>query len=169
MIPGPLNEKLKRIRLLGLDVDGVFTTGHFWLGPNGEEYKCFSTQDGLGVKRLQKAGIPVALISGRGGHVMERYAKQLGIEHCYAYCKDKAAAFDTLLAHYGLSKPEVAYAGDDLPDLPLLKRAGLAIAVKNAIDKVKTVADFTTQAAGGHGAVREIAEMILTAQGKADD
>lgn len=148
------------IRLLILDVDGVLTDGTFWISPHGEEYKAFHTQDGYGLAEVQRAGITVALISGRTSHCVTHRFEALGITHIYQGQSDKRAAFDTLLQTLNLMPAQVAYVGDDIPDLVLMKQVGCPIAVANAVDAVKHAALWTTQKSGGHGAVREVCDWL---------
>jgi len=156
------------IRLAAFDVDGVFTDGRFYLSDEGVESKAFSTQDGLGIKKLLAADLHVAVISSRNSRAVEARMAELGVRHLIQGAADKVAAFDSLLAALQLSAGECVYVGDDIPDLPLLKRAGFSVAVANAVEEVKAACDYTTTHPGGFGAVREVCEMLLAAQGKAD-
>ncbi len=151
------------LRLVGFDVDGVFTDGCFLLSDDGVESKSFSTQDGFGIRQLLKAGIEVAIISGRKSRATEKRMADLGIRHVILACDDKAAAFDRLAETLGISASESAFVGDDIPDLPLLAKVGYAIAVANAVSAVRDYCDYTTVAPGGQGAVREVCELVLTA------
>jgi 3-deoxy-D-manno-octulosonate 8-phosphate phosphatase (KDO 8-P phosphatase) len=159
------------VRLLILDVDGVLTEGQIVLGPAGMELKHFDTRDGLGIILGQKAGIKVAFITGRASSAVENRAKDLGVRDCLQGRLDKLVAYQELLDKHGLADEQVAFVGDDLLDLPALKRAGLKVAVPNASWEVKAAADYVTIAAGGHGAVREVVEMLLgwRATGSAED
>ena len=165
------NETLKTlpadIRLVAFDIDGVFTDGRFFLSDEGIETKAFHTQDGFGIRKLLNAGIQVAVISGRNSPAVERRMTELGVAHVVQGCADKVAAFDTIVTKLGLSLSQTVYAGDDVPDLPLLHHAGFSFAVANATSQVKTQCDFVTSAAGGFGAVREICELVVAACGDA--
>jgi 3-deoxy-D-manno-octulosonate 8-phosphate phosphatase (KDO 8-P phosphatase) len=149
------------IRLVGFDVDGVFTDGRFLLNDEGVESKAFFTQDGVGIRQLLKSGIEVAIISGRKSPATERRMAELGVRHVILACDDKSAAFDTLAKSLGISAAEAAYVGDDIPDLPLLSKVAYSVAVANAVPDVRQYCDYTTRAAGGEGAVREVCELIL--------
>jgi 3-deoxy-D-manno-octulosonate 8-phosphate phosphatase (KDO 8-P phosphatase) len=152
------------IRLVAFDVDGVFTDGRFYLSNDGVESKAFSTQDGFGIRRLLDAGVAVAVISGRKSAAVQQRMQELGVRHVVQGCSDKIAAFDAITAELDISDAECAYVGDDIPDLPLLKKAGTSIAVANAVAEVHQECDFITQARGGFGAVREVCDMILAAR-----
>ena len=156
----------KKIRLVITDIDGVLTNGDMHFDETGERYKTFNVQDGLGIKLLQKHGIRVAVISGNDSPALRKRLSVLGITDYFVNTKNKILAFETLRDQYKLSHLEIAYLGDDLPDLPLIQRAGLGIAVANAQATVKKHADYTTLTPGGHGAFREVANALLTAQGK---
>jgi 3-deoxy-D-manno-octulosonate 8-phosphate phosphatase (KDO 8-P phosphatase) len=158
------NDKLGRIRLVAFDVDGVFTDGRFYLSDEGIESKAFHTQDGYGIRRLLDAGVSVAVISGRKSGAVEKRMSELGIQHLVQGCGDKVAALDTIISELNISADECAYVGDDIPDLPLLKHVGFAIAVANAVPALHEQCDYLTSARGGQGAVREICELMLGAQ-----
>jgi 3-deoxy-D-manno-octulosonate 8-phosphate phosphatase (KDO 8-P phosphatase) len=155
---------LRDIRLLALDVDGVFTDGRFYLSDDGVESKSFHTQDGYGIRQIIDAGIAVAVISGRESGAVRKRMAELGVKHVVQGCKDKVAALNEIISGLGISLGECAYVGDDIPDLPLLNHVGVAIAVANAVPALHERCDFSTSAAGGAGAVREVCEMILGAQ-----
>lgn len=161
-------EKAKKIRLLALDVDGVLTTGALSYSKDDDEKKIFHAHDGLGLKLLIKAGITIALISGRKSNVVMNRAAELGITHLYLGHDDKVPAYEDLKSKLNLEDDAIAYMGDDLPDLPLLRRAGLAFSVPDAPNCVKNCADIVSVKKGGQGAVREICEYILQAQNKLD-
>ena len=154
-----------KVELLILDVDGVFTDGRIFYGADGREWKAFHTSDGAGIRMLQRGGVRVAIISGRHSEAVATRARELGIEDCFQNAYVKTEAYDKLKARHGLSDDAVAYMGDDLMDLPLLRRVGLPIAVPNAADEVKQCARYITTATGGRGAVREAAELILKSRG----
>lgn len=158
---------LSQIRLVAFDVDGVFTDGRFYLSDAGVESKAFNTQDGYGVRRLIENNIDVAVISGRESAAVAQRMAELGVAHVIQGCKDKVAALDELTAELGINAAQCAYVGDDVPDLPLLQEVGYAIAVANAVAEVRQQCDYTTTAAGGHGAVREVCELVLASQGSA--
>lgn len=162
------DNKLAKVRLVAFDVDGVFTDGRFYLSDDGTESKSFNTQDGFGVRQLINAGIEVAVISGRKSGAVERRMAELGVTHVVLGCKDKVAALDALVGELGISADQCAYVGDDIPDLPLLNAVGYSIAVGNAVAGVKEQCNYTTSAQGGHGAVREVCELVLAATGRGD-
>jgi 3-deoxy-D-manno-octulosonate 8-phosphate phosphatase (KDO 8-P phosphatase) len=156
-------QNLASLRLVAFDVDGVFTDGRFYLSDDGVESKAFNTQDGFGIRQLLKAGIDVAIISGRQSGAVERRMAELGVIHVVQGCKDKVAALNDIANSLGLGMDQCAYVGDDVPDLPLLNAVGCAFAVGNAVAAVKDQCPFTTAAYGGHGAVREVCELVLAA------
>lgn len=158
------NSKLSAIRLVAFDVDGVFTDGRFYLSDDGVESKAFNTQDGFGIRQLINAGIDVAVISGRQSRAVERRMAELGVTHVVQGCKDKVAALGEIVETLGITTGQCAYVGDDVPDLPLLNTVGYSIAVANAVLEVREQCDYTTSADGGHGAVREVCELILAAR-----
>lgn len=157
-----------RIKLVAFDIDGVMTDGGLHYTDNGGELKTFNVQDGLGLKMMQRAGIELAIVTGRTSGVVAARAADLGIEHVYQGVADKRAAVGGLLDKLGLHWPDCAFMGDDLIDLPAMTQCGLAIAPANARPIVKERAHAVTDAGGGHGAVREAVELILAAQGKLD-
>ncbi|MDX1506143.1 MAG: HAD hydrolase family protein [Spongiibacter sp.] len=159
-------EKARHITLLAMDVDGVLTDGSLYFGNSGEEMKAFSILDGLGIKLLRDAGIRPALITGRSSDLLARRAKELSIDIIYQGREDKATALEELRSDLKLDYSEIAYVGDDLPDLGAIRAAGLGITVANGHHFVARHADWQTRASGGKGAVREIAELILMAQGQ---
>jgi 3-deoxy-D-manno-octulosonate 8-phosphate phosphatase (KDO 8-P phosphatase) len=156
----------KEIRLLVLDVDGVLTDGSIYYGNSGEELKAFNIQDGLGIKLLQGAGIEVAIITGRSSRLLSRRTDELGIDRVIQGREDKLTALNELLTDKAYKLDEIAYMGDDLPDLAVIRRVGLGMTVANASPSVAEHARWQSKRAGGHGAVREAAEFILKAQGK---
>jgi 3-deoxy-D-manno-octulosonate 8-phosphate phosphatase (KDO 8-P phosphatase) len=162
-----------RIRLLGLDVDGVLTDNGVYIGPvagDRVELKRFDIQDGLGLILLKTAGLPVVWISGRSSEATALRAAELRVEELLQVPGPrKAAAFEQVLQRRGIGWDEVAFVGDDLADLPILRRVGLPIAVSNAVAEVKQAAAYVTQAAGGHGAVREVVETLLRSRGEWSD
>ena len=155
-----------RVRLLVLDVDGVLTDGRLHFGPQGEAMKSFDVRDGHGIKLLQRAGIEVAILSARKSPIVTLRARELGIARVVQGAGDKARAFRGLLAEAGVPADETAYAGDDWPDLAVLEAAGLAATVADATPEARAVAHWIAAAGGGRGAVRQLAEFILRAQGR---
>lgn len=161
-------QKAREIKLLVVDVDGVLTDGRLWYGNSGEELKAFNIQDGLGIKLLLRAGIDVGIITGRRSALVARRAKELGIRHVVQGREDKLIALETMRAELGIELQQIAYVGDDLPDLSAIRAAGLGIAVANAMPSVAEHADYKTLRSGGDGAVREVCDLILHAQQKLD-
>jgi 3-deoxy-D-manno-octulosonate 8-phosphate phosphatase (KDO 8-P phosphatase) len=162
-----LKQRAARVRLAVFDVDGVLTDGRLYYGAGGEEFKVFHVHDGQGLKRLQKAGITLAIISGRDSAAVTRRMQDLGIEHVFQGDEHKLPIFERLLKQLGLTAEQCACVGDDLPDLPLLQRAGLAVAVANAQPVIKQAAHYVTVSHGGRGAAREVCDLILAAQAQA--
>jgi 3-deoxy-D-manno-octulosonate 8-phosphate phosphatase (KDO 8-P phosphatase) len=156
--------RLAAIRLVAFDVDGVFTDGRFYLSDDGIESKAFHTQDGYGIRQLVRAGIAVAVISGRQSGAVARRMAELDVPFVELGCKDKVAALDEIIAATGISAAECAYVGDDIPDLPVLRHVGFSVAVANAVTAVQTECDYVTRRAGGDGAVREVCELLLAAR-----
>lgn len=169
-IPAALRRRAEKIRLLLMDVDGTLTDGRIYLQslPDGTatEMKVFSAYDGAGLKLAKLAGLRTGLITGRESAAVTRRAREAEMDFIYQNRGEKFAAYQEILRQAGLSDAEVAYVGDDLPDLPVLRRTGLAVAVANATLEVKRAAHYVTSAPGGQGAVREVVELLLKAQGK---
>jgi 3-deoxy-D-manno-octulosonate 8-phosphate phosphatase (KDO 8-P phosphatase) len=159
-------EKAKHIRLLILDADGVLTNGIVYYDRNGVETKGFYMPDGLGIKLMQKANIPVAIITAKNSGSVAHRAAELGIIHLYLGHENKLPAYDDLKQKLQIDDQQIAYIGDDLPDLVLLRRVGLAITVPHAPDILKKNVDLVTTREGGKGAIREACEFILQAQSK---
>jgi 3-deoxy-D-manno-octulosonate 8-phosphate phosphatase (KDO 8-P phosphatase) len=159
-------ERARSVRLAIFDVDGVMTDGTLYIGPSGEALKAFNILDGHGVKMLQAGGVAAAILSGRSSEAVAHRARELGIAHVLQGIPDKVAAFERLAAQERMAPSECAFVGDDLPDVEVMKRCGLAVAVANAVDAVKACAHYVTRASGGRGAVREFCELVLRAQGK---
>jgi 3-deoxy-D-manno-octulosonate 8-phosphate phosphatase (KDO 8-P phosphatase) len=160
----------RRIKLVGFDVDGVLTDGGLYIGMAAEhpvELKRFDIQDGLGIKLLRDAGLVVAVVSARASEATKLRARELKVDELVQH-NQKLPAFEEVLQRRGLSWDECAFVGDDLPDLPLLRRVGLPVAVANAVSEVAETARIVTRAAGGHGAVREVAELLLRARDEWD-
>jgi 3-deoxy-D-manno-octulosonate 8-phosphate phosphatase (KDO 8-P phosphatase) len=162
-------EKAKKLKLLILDVDGVLTDGKLFFDNQGNEYKSFHARDGHGIKLLRQTGVEVAVISGRKSNSVALRMKSLGIEHVYQGHEDKRAAFNEIIGKVGITPEQAAHVGDDLLDLPIMIRAGLAIAVADANFAVKQRADWCTTLPGGQGAVREVCDFIMQAQGRFDE
>jgi 3-deoxy-D-manno-octulosonate 8-phosphate phosphatase (KDO 8-P phosphatase) len=160
-----LNEKAARIRLLIFDVDGVLTDGSLFVGDDGQEYKAFNSRDGHGIKMLLKYGVEVAIITGRTSRVVEHRMANLGITHVYQGKLDKLPAYEELQAKLGISPEETAYVGDDVVDLPVMRRVGLAIAVQDAHPLVRQHSHWQTPSTGGRGAARDVCEMLMEAKG----
>jgi 3-deoxy-D-manno-octulosonate 8-phosphate phosphatase (KDO 8-P phosphatase) len=160
-----IKEKLKAIKILLLDVDGILTDGRIIMDSDGRETKNFDVKDGHGLKVLMAKGVDVVLITGRTSGVVEHRAKDLGIKEVRQGIWNKAEIFEEILAKRGLRPEEAVYAGDDIVDVPLMRRAGISITVADASDHVKAVADYVTHHRGGRGGVREICEMILIGKG----
>ena len=163
-----LQQRAKAIKLAIFDVDGVLTDGRLYFLPDGNEFKTFNTLDGQGIKMLIASGVRTAIISGRSTPVVEKRANNLGIQHLYQGREDKLVVLDELLGELGLNYAQVAYLGDDLPDLPVIRRVGLGMAVANAAGFVRQHAHGVTEARGGEGAAREFCELIMRAQGNLD-
>lgn len=157
--------KAREVRLAVFDVDGVMTDGRLYLGNSGEESKAFHTRDGLGIKALMQNGIEVAVITARSSRVVERRMAELGIGIVLQGREDKAAALDDLLAERALTAEQLCYAGDDLVDWPAMRRCGFKCAPADASHWIRERADLVTECGGGNGAVREICEFLLHAQG----
>lgn len=159
-----LDERCGRIALLVLDVDGVLTDGSIIYGASGEEIKAFHVRDGSGLKVWTGLGKRAGIISGRKSATVQRRAAELGLHAVVQGVEDKRAAFAGMLHDFNLCPAQVCYVGDDLPDVPLLRRAGLAVAVADACDEARASAHYVTRRAGGRGAVREVIELILRTQ-----
>jgi 3-deoxy-D-manno-octulosonate 8-phosphate phosphatase (KDO 8-P phosphatase) len=172
LLPEAILEKARAIRLFACDVDGVLTDGRLHFFTSGDtvvEGKSFSILDGFGIKLLQETGVTVALITGRRSPIVTHRAGEMGVRHVVQGVGDKMTAWTALLAELGLRPEQSAYAGDDWPDLGVIRACGLGITVPNAPELLRTHADHVTRAAGGSGAVREICELIMAAQGTLDD
>ena len=156
-----IQNRLAKIKLLLLDVDGVLTDGKIYLGEHGEELKSFHVRDGSALVRGQEAGLKVALISGRTAGSVERRARELGISEVYQGISDKLPIIEELMERYSCGEEETAYIGDDHPDIPIFQRVGFAIAVADAHPAAVKAADYQTARRGGAGAVMEVIELIL--------
>lgn len=159
-------QKAARIRLVIFDVDGVLTDGSLFIGDDGQEYKAFNSLDGHGMKMLQNSGVGIGIITGRSSQVVSLRMQSLGIDHVYQGRREKLPAYEDLKHKLGLEDEQVAYVGDDVVDLPVMTRVGLAVAVQDAHSFTKQHAHWITSSAGGHGAAREVCELLMEAQGK---
>ena len=157
-------QRARGVRLMIFDVDGVLTDGRLYLSDNGDEMKAFNSRDGQGIKLLREAGIAVGVITARSSRVVERRARELGIELLCQGASDKAGAFAELVSGQKLKASEAGYMGDDIADLPVLIRCGFAAAVPSAPEMVRNRVHYVARAAGGEGAAREVCEFILRAQ-----
>jgi 3-deoxy-D-manno-octulosonate 8-phosphate phosphatase (KDO 8-P phosphatase) len=162
----PLADRLRDIDVLVLDVDGVLTNGAVIYSDAGHELQAFHTHDGAGLSLWRKAGKRSAVVTGRGSKALERRATELGINQVMQQVRDKAVAFTDVLQQLAIAPERVAVVADDLPDLPMMRRANVSFAVGDAVQEVQAVADLTLRASGGRGAVREAIEWVLKAQGK---
>ena len=158
--------KARKIELLLLDVDGVLTDGTIIYTHDGGESKGFNTRDGFGLRMLQDAGVAVGVITARTSEAVSRRAADLGFAHVYQGQKDKAAVYREILVQTGLDRNQTAYMGDDLMDLPLLTRVGCSFAPADGVAEVRQRVDYTTEQGGGHGAVREVCDLLLEARGE---
>ncbi len=161
-----LHERCQNIEMLVMDVDGVLTDGAIVYTDRGEEIKAFHVRDGSGLKLWMALGKKAAILTGRKSVVVERRALELGIRSVIQGASDKLMAFDGILTEHNIGESQAAYVGDDLPDVPVLRRCGLALTVVDACPEARDQAHYVTRATGGHGAVREIIELILRAQGR---
>jgi 3-deoxy-D-manno-octulosonate 8-phosphate phosphatase (KDO 8-P phosphatase) len=162
-------EKAAQVRLVIFDVDGVLTDGSLYLGDDGQEYKAFNSLDGHGMVMLRNSGVEIGIITGRTSEVVRIRMESLGISHLYQGQRDKRPAYRELKQKLGLEDNQIAYVGDDVVDLPVMTRVGLAIAVQDAHPFCRQHAHWTTPSRGGHGAARNVCELIMEAQGKLDD
>lgn len=167
---GEINEAtfaaLRNIKLLICDIDGVFSDGRIYLGNAGEELKAFHTRDGFGIKALMNGGIEVAVMTGRSSNIVQNRMQALGVQHIYQGLEDKRVAYRDLMDTLQLATHEVAYIGDDVPDLELINMVGLGIAVQDAHPSIRQAAAYITSLPGGFGAVREVTDLLLLSQGK---
>ena len=160
-----IQRKAAAIRLIIFDVDGVLTDGSLFLGDDGQEYKAFNSKDGHGMVMLQQTGVQIAIITGRTSEVVRIRMASLGVQHVYQGKRDKLPAYAELKQVTGLDDAQIAYVGDDVVDLPVMTRVGLAIAVQDAHELAKQHAHWITPSGGGRGAAREVCELIMDAQG----
>jgi len=166
MADAEIQKRAQKIRLVIFDVDGVLTDGRLLVHADGSESKAFYVRDGLGIKRMQKAGIPCAIISGRRSESVVHRARELNIEHVYQGVGDKDRVFAELLSELDIDATAVAFVGDDVIDVPVMERVGFAIAVADAEPEVAAIAHWRTSRRGGMGAAREVCELILAAQNR---
>jgi 3-deoxy-D-manno-octulosonate 8-phosphate phosphatase (KDO 8-P phosphatase) len=164
-----IGERLKKVRLLAMDVDGVLTDGRIVLVGTDAESKEFHILDGLGIQLALNGGLIVAWISGRNSALVERRARELGVTHLYQTTANKSAALAELIASYNVNQAQIAFIGDDLNDIPAFSLAGVKFAPSNAVAEIKALADFVTEKRGGEGAVREVCDVILKAQDSWND
>jgi 3-deoxy-D-manno-octulosonate 8-phosphate phosphatase (KDO 8-P phosphatase) len=164
-----IQSRAARIKLFLMDCDGVLTNGRIWILDQNDDQKSFYSRDGLGIELLHRAGLHSGVISGRVSSALARRAHFLGMKYVRQGCEDKEQAFAEVLAEAGLTNAEVAFAGDDLNDIPLMLKSGLGIAVADAAAETREHAHYVTEARGGEGAVRETVELILKAQGRWDE
>ncbi|MCB1867990.1 MAG: 3-deoxy-manno-octulosonate-8-phosphatase KdsC [Gammaproteobacteria bacterium] len=158
-------EKAAAIKLVVFDVDGVLTDGTLFLGDDGLEYKAFNSKDGLGMKMLQRSGVEIGIITARNSHVVALRMESLGIKHVYQGQENKLPALKELQQKLGLKSEQIAYVGDDVVDLPIMRYVGLSIAVQDAHRQAISHAHWITSARGGRGAAREVCDLLLEAQG----
>lgn len=166
MISNEILEKAKRVKILVVDIDGVMTDGRIVYSGYGEELKFFDVTDGFGITLLARGGVKTVIITAKKSKIVKHRARDLKVAYAYQGFLDKLIAFQDLLKRFKVTPEEVCFMGDDLIDIPILKRVGFAIAVPNALDEVKEHAHHITQKSGGRGAVREICDFLLKAQGK---
>jgi 3-deoxy-D-manno-octulosonate 8-phosphate phosphatase (KDO 8-P phosphatase) len=164
VIPAPLRRKARKIKLLLLDVDGVLTDGGIVIDERGLESKRFDVRDGQGITLLKRAGVEVGFVSGRSSGAVRQRAGDLGVKWVFQGIQNKAEIYQRIKKRTGLKDEQIAYAGDDMVDMPILRAVGLAITVPDGWPGIRPVVDYVTEAEGGRGAVREISELILTAQ-----
>jgi len=161
--------RARRIKLLLMDCDGVLTDGRLWLTSDGDEQKAFHARDGQGISLLHRAGLRTGIITGRTSSAVDRRAQDLKMSYVRQYAKDKIKALDEILADAGVARDECAYIGDDVADIPVMRRVGFAVAVSDAVEETKQAAHYLTQLKGGQGAVREVCDLVLKAQGRWDE
>ncbi|HEY6046985.1 MAG TPA: HAD-IIIA family hydrolase [Pyrinomonadaceae bacterium] len=161
-----IERRARRIKLVLMDCDGVMTDGSLWLTADGDEQKAFNARDGQGITLCHRAGVKTGIISGRQSSAVDRRAQDLKMSYVRQYAKDKIKALDEILKEADLSEDECAYIGDDLGDVSVMQRVELAVAVADAVTETKQAAHYVTRLPGGHGAVREVCEIILKAQGR---
>ena len=169
MIKSEVVERARRVKLLVVDIDGVMTDGRIVYSIYGDELKFFDVTDGFGISLLNKVGIKTAIITAKKSRIVKMRARDLKIAKAYQGFIDKLIPFDKLLEDFKISTEDICFIGDDLPDMPVLRRVGFAVSVPNALDEVKAIAHYITSKAGGRGAVREVCDILLKAQDKWDE
>ena len=158
-------DKAKKVKLLIMDVDGVLTDGRIVLDERGNELKFFNVRDGHGIVLLHRIGVLTAIITGRESKVVERRAKELSIPYVFQKVFDKLSVYEHIKSELSLSDEDIAYIGDDVVDIPIMRRVGFSVSVSDAHEEVKKIADYVTSKPGGRGAVREVAELIIKSKG----
>ena len=166
--PIDLDKRLKQIKLLLMDCDGVLTDGRLWLLGDDDEQKAFHAHDGAGISLMHRAGLHTGIISGRSSKAVEQRSRELNMSYVRQYAKDKIKALDEIIWQSGVARDECAFIGDDIVDIPVMRLVGFAAAVADATEETKQAAHYVTIRAGGHGAVREVCDLILKAQGRWD-
>jgi 3-deoxy-D-manno-octulosonate 8-phosphate phosphatase (KDO 8-P phosphatase) len=170
MTPDKLTEeqkqRIRRVKLVLIDNDAVLTDGRIVYGDHGDELKFFDVQDGHGLTMLRRAGYKLAMVSGRKSPINKKRGKELQFHHVYQKALDKLKVFEQALKKFRVQPEEVCYIGDDLIDMPAMRRSGFSVAVANAVDEVKAIAHYVTEKSGGRGAVREVTDLLLKVQGK---
>ena len=169
MIKSEVAERARRVKLLIVDIDGVMTDGRIVYSIYGDELKFFDVTDGFGISLLNRAGIKTAIITAKKSRIVKMRARDLKIAKAYQGFIDKLIPFDKLLKKFKIAAENICFIGDDLPDMPILRRVGFAVSVPNALDEVKAAAHYITSKAGGRGAVREVCDILLKSQGKWDE
>lgn len=164
-----VEERAKKIKVLVFDIDGVMTSGALGLGDDGQEYKFFHSQDGLGLKMIRKTGLIIGIVTGRTSQLVVKRAENIGAKHVYQGSEDKLASFQALIKAANVSAEECVFMGDDVIDIPPMRRCGLAVSVPHGMPLVKEYAHYVTTREAGFGAVREVCELIMKAQGTFDD
>ena len=162
-------DKIKKIKMILMDVDGVLTDGGIILGNEGLEIKIFNVQDGMGITLARKAGLKIGIITGRNSEAVSSRAQELEIDELSQGHFDKLSSYMSIKEKFGFTDEEIAYIGDDMVDLPILNRVGFSVAVANAREEIKPCVDYVTTASGGKGAVREVIDLILKTLGKWDE
>ena len=164
-IPAEVIERARKVRLVIFDVDGVLTDGSLFIGDDGQEYKAFNSKDGHGIKMMMRNGIDGAIITGRTSRVVEHRVSDLGLTNVRQGCTEKLPVYEEMIAELGLSEEQTAFFGDDIVDLPIMLRVGLAVATNDAHHMVKRYSHWVTPCNGGRGAARDLADMVMFAQG----
>ena len=164
MISPEIKDRIKKIKFVIMDIDGILTDGRIIYDNKGNELKFFDVQDGFGIVLLKRIGVESAIMTAKKSKVVSRRAKDFGVKYLYQDCFDKLKAFQEILGKINLSPEEICFIGDDLIDIPVLKRVGFAVSVPNAVDEAKEAAHYITKREGGRGAVREICDLIIKTQ-----